>query len=51
MAVSGFLQLLKHLDVKGMAVLSSSQSSYPSSCNSPTKPGRSLLTQVTFVLL
>jgi hypothetical protein len=48
MAVSGFLQLLKHLDVKGMAVLSSSQSSYPSS---PRKPGHSLLTQVTFLSL
>jgi len=43
MAVSGFLLLLKHLDVKGMAVLSSSQSSYPSISNSPVKPGRSLL--------
>jgi hypothetical protein len=50
MAVSGFLQLLHHLDVKGMAVLSSSQSSQHIS--SPDQvPGRSLLTQVKFTLL
>ncbi|KDR08917.1 Fanconi anemia group I protein [Zootermopsis nevadensis] len=45
MAVSGFLQLLKHLDVKGLAVLSSSQSSYHSS-NPRQSPGPSLLTQI-----
>jgi hypothetical protein len=51
MAVSGFLQLMKHLDVRGMAVLSSSsQSSYHGS--SPHKiSGPSLLTQVKFLLL
>ncbi|PSN53494.1 hypothetical protein C0J52_16738 [Blattella germanica] len=41
MAVSGFLQLLKHLDVKGLAVLSSSQSSQYSG-----SPRHSLLTQI-----
>lgn len=50
MAVSGFLQLLNHLDVKGMAVLSSSQSSHHSSSQGQP-PARSLLTQVTFQLL
>jgi hypothetical protein len=50
MAVSGFLKLLKHLNVKGLAVLSSSQSSYCSS--SPCQPpGPSLLTQVKLLQL
>jgi hypothetical protein len=51
MAVSGFLQLLNHLDVKGMKVLSSSQSSQLSQHSQGQPPARSLLTQVTFQLL
>ncbi|PNF15306.1 hypothetical protein B7P43_G01000 [Cryptotermes secundus] len=43
MAVSGFLQLLSNLDVKGMAVLSSSQSSQRSQGR---PPAHSLLTQI-----
>lgn len=45
MAVSGFLQLLNHLDVKGMAVLSSSQSSHHSNSQGQP-PARSILTQI-----
>ncbi|KAJ9598016.1 hypothetical protein L9F63_026878 [Diploptera punctata] len=42
MAVSGFLQLLKHLDVKGMAVLSSQSSQF----NSSQSNSHSMLTQI-----
>jgi hypothetical protein len=50
MAVSGFLQLLNHLDVKGMKVLSSTPPSQHSSSQGQ-RQARSLLTQVTFQLL
>ncbi|XP_069697907.1 Fanconi anemia group I protein [Periplaneta americana] len=43
MSVSGFLQLLKHLDVKGMAVINSQSSN---SNNSQSQLPRTILTQI-----